>query len=228
MTPPQFHLEDLYSLALRTFVFEGVNGSGKSTALRTVAARLRYEGHLVQTFADPGSHDAAKALRVILKSPEYTLDSLTQVLMFTAARRLLLQEMMDAHLTHRDTILLVDRWVWSTLAYQCAGGVPPSTVLSLYDDFCPLDVSGPNGATAFLLDIEASDALARTRKATGQDIQEDRFESAGLRYLDLVVANYRMTRPGINSPAHIDATCSPESVALACYDHIHSKLHLYP
>lgn len=215
-----FRLTDLTSLALRTFVFEGVNGSGKSTALKTVAERLRADGYSVRTFADPGSHAAAKALRVILKSKEYILDSNAQLLLFTTARRLLLQEMMGAHTDDRCAVMLVDRWVWSTLAYQCASGVDSYRVFDLYSEFSPLDVSSARGATAFLLDIDAMGALARTRVAQGQDVQVDPFEAAGTAYLDQVVANYRRTCLYIRAPLVIDATRSPEVVAEACYKHI--------
>jgi len=215
-----FSLSDLASLALRTFVFEGVNGSGKSTALKTVAERLRADGYSVRTFADPGSHAAAKALRVILKSKDYLLDSFSQMLLFTTARRLLLQEMVDAHTDDRSAVMLVDRWVWSTLAYQCAAGVESHRVLDMYRQFSPLDVYSKRGVTSFLLDIEATGALARTRMAQGQDVQVDRFEDAGTAYLDRVVANYRSPLPYIRSPLVIDATRSPDVVADVCYTHI--------
>src|SRR6188768_1613716 len=74
--------------APRFISFEGIDGSGKTTQVRALAARLRGAGTEVVETREPGGADGAEAIRRLLVegdpsrwSPE------TEILLFTAARR---------------------------------------------------------------------------------------------------------------------------------------------
>lgn len=203
----------LTALALRTFAFEGINGVGKSTTIAAVAQRLIDANFRVSVFRDPGSHPVAQELRLILKNPAHKLDGMSATLLFSAARRLLLEEIATMFVEDPKRIFLLDRWVWSTLAYQCANGVPWSTVMHLYEEFSPLPLV--NGITGFHLFLEPSLALARTRTALGQDVQEDRFEAQGLAYMRDVSLRYA----GM-SLREVPTNVPVESVACTCADYI--------
>lgn len=212
----------LRALALRTFAFEGINGAGKGTAIAAVAEGLEKAGKQVYIFRDPGSHPVAQKIRTLLKDPAHKMDSMTQVLLFSAARRLLLEEMVAAFIRTPDAVFLLDRWVWSTMAYQCANGVPEELVLRLYKEFSPLPVDTFHGVRCILLEIEPRTALYRVAKAKNQDIQEDRFEAQGVSYLEEVARLYDKNSLGYTR--RVPATLAPDEVARTCLSFITSVL----
>lgn len=166
--------------------FEGVNGAGKSTVIQCVAKALRDRSIPVAILANPGAHPVALKLREILKSPDMPMDVETQLLLFTAARRLLWQEVEKTRAElGENAVVLLDRWLWSTLVYQ-GHGASETAVLDLHQQFvtdCPVH--------GILLDVPAEVAMERVRKATGQDVAIDRFEKGGLEALRKLVDAYR-------------------------------------
>jgi dTMP kinase len=198
--------EQLEQVARRTIVVEGINGSGKTTLLAGLRDRFKGEGVPVCMFRDPGSHPVAQKLREVLKAKEPPLDVLTQVLLFMAARRLLLQELVDAVQAEPRAVLLVDRWFWSTLAYQGAQGVSLPLLNKTYLDFTPLPLAC---ITPILLDLPVRDSFQRVATARGQDFQEDRFEAMAGVYMERVAALYRRVLPPYY---HVDAALSAEAV----------------
>ena len=100
-----------------TFItFEGIDGSGKTTQLRRVAALL---GDPVIT-KEPGGTPTADRIRAILLDQRSTLDPLAEVLLFAASRR---QNVMDVirPALEAGRAVLCDRYTDSTLAFQGFG-----------------------------------------------------------------------------------------------------------
>ncbi|SDJ33330.1 dTMP kinase [Natribacillus halophilus] len=102
-----------------TFIsFEGGEGSGKSTIIPRIAARLEAKGYDTLVSREPGGVASAEKIRhLLLDDSEETLDLYTEVLLFAAARRQHLVEKIIPAL-EAGKIVLCDRYVDSSLVYQ--------------------------------------------------------------------------------------------------------------
>ncbi len=97
---------------------EGVEGAGKSTQARRLAATLREEGHDVLLTREPGGPPVAERVReVLLDHGSAGMSARTEALLYAAARA--------EHVTHTirpaleaGTIVISDRYLDSSLAYQ--------------------------------------------------------------------------------------------------------------
>jgi dTMP kinase len=146
--------------------FEGIDGAGKSTQLRMLAARLREQGRGVLETAEPGGTPVGLLIRRMLldaSSPE--LSAMAELLLLFACRA---QNVEEAILPALDQglIVLCDRFTDSTVAYQGAGrGLAIDTVLAVDRIAC-------HGLTPHLtlyLDIDVETALERARARNRED-----------------------------------------------------------
>lgn len=112
-------------------VFEGIDGSGKSTQLALAAASLRERGYAVTTCRDPGSTAVGDAIRkIVVDGKEVTesraggLAPVAEMLLFQAARAQMVAEVIRPALA-RGEVVLCDRFFLSTVVYQgIVGGLP--------------------------------------------------------------------------------------------------------
>lgn len=101
--------------------FEGGEGSGKSTQARLLHDRLAAEGHDVLLTREPGDTPVGQELRRIVLSPETgELADRTEVLLYAADKAEHVATVVRPALA-RGEIVITDRYVDSTLAYQGAG-----------------------------------------------------------------------------------------------------------
>lgn len=100
--------------------FEGPEGSGKSTQLRRLAARLRNENYTVLETAEPGGTPIGMQIRrVLLDAKNLEMRPTTELLLMFAARAQNVDEFILPALS-RGEIVLCDRFTDSTLVYQGA------------------------------------------------------------------------------------------------------------
>jgi len=100
--------------------FEGPEGSGKSTQLRRLAARLLREGRTVLETAEPGGTAIGMQIRrVLLDAKNHELRPTTELLLMFAARAQNVDELILPALS-RGEIVLCDRFTDSSLVYQGA------------------------------------------------------------------------------------------------------------
>ncbi|MYC87795.1 MAG: dTMP kinase [Gemmatimonadales bacterium] len=110
-------------------VFEGPEGSGKSLQIGRLAERLSAAGVPHTVTREPGGTAAAEAIRsVLLDRPELRLDGIAELLLFSAARRAHVEEVIRPALA-RGEVVLCDRFELSTRVYQgWARGVAAETI----------------------------------------------------------------------------------------------------
>jgi len=96
--------------------FEGVDRSGKTTQLRLLAQRLG-EKHEVIVTREPGGTPVAEAIRVLLLADDVEMSARCEALLFAAARADHVEQTIRPALD-RDAIVLTDRFLDSSLAYQ--------------------------------------------------------------------------------------------------------------
>jgi dTMP kinase len=104
----------------RYVAFEGVDGAGKSTIAQQVAERLIEAGHEVVAVREPGGTKTGEAVREILLGTKSHPDIWAEALLFAAARSQLATETIGPALA-ADKVVVSDRSVYSSLAYQGAG-----------------------------------------------------------------------------------------------------------
>ncbi len=103
----------------RYFAFEGVEGAGKSTLVRLLAARLKADGQEVEIVREPGGTATGERIReVLLHGDDVT--PWAEALLFAAQRSQLAAEVIRPALA-RGAWVLGDRSVYSSLAYQGYG-----------------------------------------------------------------------------------------------------------
>jgi dTMP kinase len=164
------------------FVFEGIDGAGKSTQLNLFAAWLRLQGSDVITCQDPGSTELGEQLRGLLLGRHSTpIHMRTEMMMFSTARTQLVEQVVKPALAKNQTVVL-DRFVMSTVVYQGhAGKLNP-------DDIWAVNRIATDGVwpdITFVVDLPVEIAMGRLGKSL------DRVESRGIDYLQSVRDGFR-------------------------------------
>ena len=114
--------------------FEGVEGSGKTTQITRLADWLREQGRTVLVSRDPGGTEIGTKIRGILLDPDNVgICDRTELLLYEADRAQHVVEKIEPALA-RGEVVLCDRYVHSTLAYQGYGrGIPQADIRWLND-----------------------------------------------------------------------------------------------
>lgn len=101
-------------------VIEGVEGAGKSRQCALLAAALGSLGCDAVLTREPGGAPLAEAVRKLLLDPAYSPDAVTELYLYSAARRDHLNKIVFPALD-AGKIIVCDRFIYSTLAYQGYG-----------------------------------------------------------------------------------------------------------
>ncbi len=107
-------------MAGRLITIEGLDGSGKSTLVAGLAAELQRRAVTVRALREPGGVELAERLRDLVKDPSLSVDPRAEALIYAAARAQLVSELLRPLLAG-GAIVLLDRYIDSSLAYQGAG-----------------------------------------------------------------------------------------------------------
>ncbi len=155
--------------------FEGIDGSGKSSQAKLLAAALRERGHSVVLTREPGGSPGAEEIRKLLVegdpnrwSPE------TEILLFYAARRDHTERTILPALERGD-IVISDRFADSTRVYQ---GAVRSDLRETVDAIHERMIGFEPDRT-FIIDMDPDAALTR---GLARKSGEDRFEDFGLEF----------------------------------------------
>lgn len=162
-------------------VLDGIDGCGKSTQAARLVERLGREGIAAEHLREPGSTAVGEAIRALLLSREHRPSAAVEALLFAAARRQLLEELVTPALAAGRAVVC-ERFHPSTFAYQAvAGGLDEGAVAELLERWA----GEPAPDLVVLLDVPLAVAAAR-RGDSG-----DRIEDKGDGYLARVAEGYR-------------------------------------
>jgi len=152
--------------------FEGIDGSGKSTQARRLAAALTAEGRKVVLTREPGGSPGAEEIRRLLVEGEpHRWSPVTELLLFNAARRDHLERTIRPALEAGRTVIS-DRFADSTRVYQ---GAARADLRQLADSL-HAEVIALEPDLTFVIDMDPTTALAR---GLARRSGEDRFEDLG-------------------------------------------------
>ena len=204
--------------------FEGGEGTGKSTQIARLAARLKAAGRAVTMTREPGGTDSAEAIRGLLVTGETdSLSPTAEALLNYAARDDHLRRVIRPALK-AGHVVLCDRFMDSTRAYQGYAGDCPLSLI----DALERDVVGrtrPALTLVFDLPHEAGLARAGARGNGAEGVAEDRFERKGAAFHErLREAFLRIAREEPERCVVIDASGTVDEVEAAVWRAVRSRL----
>jgi dTMP kinase len=176
--------------------FEGLDGSGKTTQLRRLAAWLTSSGHTVVTLRNPGSTPLGDRIRSILldsrsESALGPISPLAEMALMFADRAQSIAEVIEPALA-AGSIVLCDRYTDSSEAYQGAGRqLGSERILALHAAVC--DNLQPDLTLLLLPPLKASLKRARRRNhssAQSEGPDENRFERESDAFYARIHAGY--------------------------------------
>ncbi len=183
--------------------FEGLDGTGKSTQMRKLAAVLRAAGHKVVETREPGgTATGEKIRRVLLDSSTEGLAPLAEMSLMFASRAQHIAEVILPALEHGQ-IVLCDRFTDSTEAYQGGGRkLGSDVVMELHRLLC----GGLQPDLTILLESDPAMSVGRARrrnrraahgadhsslKSAGKHPDENRFEQQNPAFFARVREGYQ-------------------------------------
>ncbi len=153
--------------------FEGIEGSGKSTQMTLLSKYLSSKGYEVTMTREPGGTPIGEAIRVVLLNPDFTeMDYRTEVLLYAADRAQHVAESIKPALA-RGSIVVSDRYLDSTIAYQHYGrGLPLDYILKANEQA----TEGIMPNLTILLTIPVEVGLKRATKTIADRIEREDLE----------------------------------------------------
>jgi dTMP kinase len=145
-------------------VIEGIDGAGKSTQAKLLGERLTARGHRVVLSREPTMGQYGKLLRESAQTGRLSIKE--EVELFLKDRREHVNELILPRL-REGCVVIVDRYYFSTAAYQGARGVDPQELIRRNEEFAP------EPDLLVLFDLPVEDGLSRVR-ARGD--KADHFE----------------------------------------------------
>lgn len=185
---------------------EGGEGGGKSTLALALAAHYERAGRTVVRTREPGGSPGAEALRaLLLHGPEERWSPLSEALLFSAARNDHLERCIRPALA-AGAVVVCDRYLDSTMAYQTASGLPGAVCVSLA---ALIAADAPD--LTFILDVDPALGLARAGREA-----DDRFEHRDAAFHGRVrEAFLRIARAEPARCRVLDASQPPQAVLAA-------------
>jgi dTMP kinase len=194
----------------RFITFEGGEGSGKSTQIKTIAERLKAAKLRSIVTREPGGSPGAEIIRhLVLSGMGKLLGSEAETLLFAAARDDHVRTVIEPAL-NQGIWVLCDRFSDSTRAYQGSLGKVSPEILNAMERVTIGDLK-PDLTIILDVPVEVGTRRAKARRGAGSP---DRFEAEGFRFHQELREAYR--RIAADEPQRcvlIDATAEPALVA---------------
>jgi dTMP kinase len=190
----------------RLITIEGIDGAGKSTLAEALVRELTVRGRSVELLREPGGVPLSERVRALVKDPALTVSPRAEALLYAAARAQLVHELLNP-LLDAGALVLLDRFVDSSLAYQGAGralGVEEVGAINLFA------TGGLTPDRTLLLRIPPDAGRARQRERA---LAPDRLEREGDGFFATIAAAYaELARSAPERIRVIDAARTPERV----------------
>ena len=199
-------------------LFEGVEGSGKSTQARALKRRLSGLGIPVILVKEPGGTAVGRVVGRLLKHKlEIEINPLTELLLFAASRAQLVTEVIRPALD-QNHIVICDRYAESTLAYQGYGrGLDLKTIEVINN----IASGGLRPDLIVLLDLEVKEGLRRK----GATAMNDRFEREEISFHQRVRQGYlEMANADPEQWLVVDATQSRKKIGEVVWERVQQSL----
>ncbi len=161
--------------------FEGIDGCGKTTQIKNLEFFLVKKNYEVVTTREPGGTEFAEQLREILLYSSHSINPVSELFLFEAARAHLIQTVIAPAL-QQNKIVIADRFFDSTTAYQGYGRGLDINNINLLNNIASQNIQ-PD--VTFFLNIPLEISFQRRK----QNIQ-DRIESADVDFFNRIISGY--------------------------------------
>jgi dTMP kinase len=201
-------------------VVEGIEGSGKSTLVEGLAARLQREGNEVTVTREPGGTALGDAVRGIFLDRSSAIEPLAEAFLVNAARAQHVDEVIRPALA-AGRVVVCDRFTDSTLAYQ---GFGRGFDLELLRKLCATATGGLEPDVIFLLDVPVG--VARTRLGARAQAT-DRIEAEGDAFHERVRAGFLALAKGSGRHRLLDGVLPRDRLLEEAAAVVYKRLQLH-
>jgi dTMP kinase len=189
------------------FVFDGVDGAGKTTQIHRFRTWLESTGQTVELCRDPGTSQLGEYIRdVLLTFDDVPICIRAEMLLYMAARAQLVEQIIQPALARGHSVIS-DRYLLANVVYQGhAGGLPADTIWQIGQ----LATAGLEPTLTLVMDLDPAEAAKRRQGPP------DRLERRGTEYFERVRKGF--LREAERHPltiAVIDAGADPDTVERA-------------
>lgn len=197
-------------------VFEGPDGSGKTTQLKLLAQKLVEFGYDVVTTREPGGTKISEDIRnILLDVKNIEMHSKTEAFLYASARAQHVEELIKPALK-AGKMVLCDRFTDSTIAYQGYGRNLDKEFLT---DINKLATGGLKPDLTIILDLDPLLAKERIRK--NREALEDRIEQEKLDFHQRVRQGFlKLAQENPQKYLVIDGTLACEEIAQKVLDEV--------
>lgn len=196
--------------------FEGIDGCGKSTQIDLLKSYFETKNLKYSIFREPGGSEISEKIRALLLHESGEMDSVTELLLFSAARSQLIKEKVIP-LLKQNEIVILDRFYDSTTAYQGYGRKLENLEVIKILNHLASHSTVPD--ITFYLKIDPEQAEERRVKLTN-----DRMESSGIDFFRSVSKGYEELAQSEKRFVIIDASQEIYSIHTEIIKHLESQL----
>jgi len=158
---------------------EGCEGSGKSTQAKLLKQYLESKNLKVVLTREPGGSKTAEQIRNILLSPQSTISSICELMLYEAARSQHFQEIIKPNL-NKGYIVICDRFTDSTIAYQ---GYGRKLDIKMIEKLNSIATEQKKPDLTVYLDINPVLGIKKAKITQGKDFKNgDRIERESLNF----------------------------------------------
>lgn len=184
---------------------EGIDGSGKTTQAKMLAASLARTGNEIVLLREPGGTAISERIRELLLDPANAgMSAECELLLYEASRAQLVREVIEPAL-ERGAVVVCDRFYDSTYAYQYGGRGLSAQLVKASNE---LGSCGMVPTCTVVLDLDPKVAYERATQGGA-----DRLEAEGLAFQQRIRDAYLKLATNDKRRVHvIDATGTPDEV----------------
>ncbi len=198
-------------------VFEGLDGSGKSTQQQLLNDKLQFDKISSISFREPGSTVIGEKIVKILQSDQ-KLSPLSELLLFYVSRSAIIEEKIKPALANYD-VVICDRYFYSSIAYQGYGREMNIDFINQINDEVVKNII-PD--LIFYMDINWEEK----KKRKGINVN-DRFEKEDRVFHEKVRSGYKfMARKDSDKWKIIDAEEDVERISSSIYETVKYNLNI--
>ncbi len=164
----------------RFISFEGIEGAGKTTQIEKLKDYLEQLGYEVMVYREPGGTVFGEHLRTAILESKSELAPMAQAYLFASSRAQLIQEKILPALQDKNTVIIADRFIDSSISYQGFGArLGAKTIIDIhqYEPLCYM----PH--RTYYLSISVEKSLERMQ-IRGEE--QDYFESKSIDYYEQI------------------------------------------
>lgn len=175
--------------------FEGNDGCGKTTISFMVYEKMKVMGYPVIYTREPGGIDIAEQIRQVILDPKNTkMDARTEALLYAASRRQHLMEKIIPAL-EENKIVLCDRFVDSSLAYQ---GIARNIGFDEVYKINEFAIEGHMPDATVFLDVSLEEGMRRVAKRG----EKDRLDNEAMDFHIAVAEGYKQVKEKFQQRMH--------------------------